>query len=135
MKILQTLKYVFIVVSVLAVATLFFMSEDAAVNLMLIWAYILMGISIAALIIMPAINLVKNPKGAMRSLSGLLVIVVLFGILYAVSSSEAVIGSDGTVFDNAMTLKLTDTGLYMAYFALAAAIVVALYGEIRNSLK
>lgn len=135
MKILNIIKFVFIAISVVTISTLLFMREGDAVDIMLKWSYVLMGIAIAILIVMPAINLAKNPKGAVRSLAGLLALVVLAAIFYAMSSATPVIGSDGTVFDKPAELKWTDTGLYLTYFALAGAIVVALFGEIRNSFK
>ena len=110
-------------------------SEDTAVNMMLNWAYVLLGAAIAAAVVLPLFNLAKNPTGAMRSLIGLGVVAVVLIISYVMASDTTIVGSDGTVFDDSAVLKFSDTGLFAAYFALAAAIVVIVFGEIRNVLK
>lgn len=110
-------------------------NEDAAVNMMLRWAYVLFFVAIGTAVVMPLFNLAKNPAGAMRSLIGLGVVAVVLIISYAMSSDTAIQGSGGLVFDNPAVLKLTDTGLYAAYFAMAAAILAIVAGEIRNVFK
>lgn len=134
-KSLSLLQYVLIGVSALSVATMFFMTDDQSVGIMLIWAYILMALAIGITVVLPLINLVKDPQGALRSLLGLAVIVVVLGIAFAISSEEPVINSAGGFFENSMELKLSDTGLFTTYAAMVAAIVVVIGGEIRNSFK
>lgn len=112
-------------------------SEGAAsgANLMLIYAYILVAITIFVAIIFPIINIIKNPKGSMRSLLGILLMVVVLGVSYLVSSSEPMTLSDGAVVDSVSTLKLADMGLYAAYVMLAVAFLAILFGELKNALK
>ncbi len=133
MKKLSIIQYVLIAISVITVALYFVGASD--VDLMLIWGYILLGIAVAAVIILPLLNLVKNPKGAVRSLVGLAIVVVLAGICYALSSDTPVVNSAGGFFEDSTVLKISDTGLYLTYIALAVAILVAIGGEIRNAFK
>jgi hypothetical protein len=42
---------------------------------------------------------------------------------------------NGDVFDNVATLKLTDTGLYIAYIVLAASFAAILFGELKSAFK
>lgn len=134
-KALSLLQYVLIGISTLSVATLLFMSEDAAVGLMLTWAYILSGLTIVFTIVMPMVNLIKNPQGALSSLVGLAIIAVVLGLSYALASDMPIVNSAGGFFENSLELKLSDTGLFATYVAMAVAIVVVIGGEIRNSFK
>lgn len=135
MKSLNLVKYLFLAIGAATLFTLFFMNEDAAAGIMLTWAYILLGLTVVVTLLMPLINLAKNPKGAVRSLVGLAIVVVVLGVCYAMSSDAPIVNSAGGYFDNPAELKLSDTGLYAAYFAMAATILVVIYGEIRNSFK
>ncbi len=133
MKNLSIIQYILIAISVITVAMYFLGLGD--VDQMLIWGYILLGIEVAAVIILPLFNLVKNPKGAVRSLVGLGIVVVLAAICYALSSDAPVVNSAGGFFEDSAVLKISDTGLYLTYIALAVAILAAIGGEIRNAFK
>ena len=133
MKNLSIIQYILIAISVITVAMYFLGLGD--VDPMLIWGYILLGIAVAAVIILPLFNLVKNPKGAVRSLVGLGIVVVLAAICYALSSDAPVVNSAGGFFEDSAVLKISDTGLYLTYIALAVAILAAIRGEIRNAFK
>ena len=133
MKNLSIIQYILIAISVITVAMYFLGLGD--VDPMLIWGYILLGIEVAAVIILPLFNLVKNPKGAVRSLVGLGIVVVLAAICYALSSDAPVVNSAGGFFEDSAVLKISDTGLYLTYIALAVAILAAIGGEIRNAFK
>ena len=133
MKNLSIIQYILIAISVITVAMYFLGLGD--VDPMLIWGYILQGIAVAAVIILPLFNLVKNPKGAVRSLVGLGIVVVLAAICYALSSDAPVVNSAGGFFEDSAVLKISDTGLYLTYIALAVAILAAIGGEIRNAFK
>lgn len=133
MKYLAILKYILLAVSVLTVVLFFAGVTD--VDLMLEWAYVLLGATVAAAILFPVIGIVQNPKGALRSLVGLIIVAVVLGISYALASDVPVPNSAGGLFDNAATLKLTDTGLFATYAAMAVAILSAIIGEVSNIFK
>ena len=63
-----------------------------------------------------------NPKGAIKSLLGLVLLVVLLVVTYNMGSSETVIMGGGTEYSNVTMLKVTDMFLYSTYvlFGLAA---------------
>lgn len=133
-KILSLIKYVLLAICAVTLVIVMTRGENG-VDLMLNWAYILLGIAIAASVLFPMFNLAQNPKGAMRTLLGLGLVVIIVGVSYAMSSVEPVANPAGGFFDKPSELKLTDTGLYTTYAALAGAIVLAVLGEIRNSFK
>lgn len=132
MKYLSIIRYVFLAISVLTVLLYFVNVSD--VDLMLNWAYILLGLTIAVSILFPVANLVQNPQGALRSLVGLAIVAVVLGISYAVAS-DAVIVTPVNTFDDPVSLKLSDMGLYTTYIALGVAIVASIIGEISNIFK
>lgn len=63
-----------------------------------------------------------NPKGAIKSLIGLILLVVLLIVTYNLGSSETVVMGGGTEYTNVTMLKVTDMLLYSTYvlFGLAA---------------
>lgn len=132
MKHLSIVRYILIAVSVLSILLYFTNSVD--VDLMLRWGYIMVAITVASVILLPLYNLIQNPKGAVRSLMGLVIIAVVVGVSYALSSAETVV-TPATVYDDPLTLRFSDTGLYTTYIAFAATILAIFAGEIRNVLK
>ncbi len=132
MKYLNIVKYVLMAVSVVVILIGAVFSEN--VDLMLRWSYIILGLAVALVILLPLYNLAQNPKAAMRSLIGLVAILVLIGVAYALGDSTPVV-TPSNIYDSATELKVTDAGLYTTYVALLLAIAVIVYGEIRNVLK
>ena len=122
-------------VAVLSIVLWLTMGDDVGANLMLWIAYIYLGIAVVAMV---ALTIANMGKGRNNSKLGLFVygaVVVAAVVLYFVGSSTAVVGADGTVFDDAFTLKTTDMMLYLAYGALGATVVFLLIGEIRKAIK
>lgn len=106
------------------------------VNVMLIYAYIIFAIALVLAVVFPVINIVSNPRGAMRTLIGLGAMIVIFGASYLLASDAPVPNpAENGFFTNPAMLKLTDVGLYSAYAILAIAILVILWGEIRSAVK
>ena len=63
-----------------------------------------------------------NPKGAVKSLLGLILLVVLLIVTYNIGSSETVVLGDGSEYSDVTMLKVSDMLLYSTYvlFGLAA---------------
>ncbi len=134
-KFLAILRYTLLAVSALLVLGWVLFMPSESVDSMLYWCYALLFAAIALIIILPLVNMIKNPKGAVRSMVGLVIVVVLSAVFYAMGSDTPVPNSGGGVFDDPLTLKISDMGLYLTYVAMAATIIVAVGGEIRNSFK
>lgn len=106
------------------------------VNVMLIYTYIIFAISVVVALVFPLINIVTNPKGAMRTLIGLVAMVVIFGISYLLASDEPIANpAVNGFFDNPMVLKLTDVGLFATYAVLLISFAVIIWGEVRSAIK
>lgn len=116
------------------VVVFYFAGITTNVDTMLNWAYLLLGISIALAIVMPTFNFAKNPQGALRSLLGLVVVVVVLAVAYSMSDATPVVTPAAT-YDNEMALRLSDTGLFTTYFAFGAAIVSIVVLEVYNMFK
>lgn len=134
MKYIKYIGYAMLGISVLVLILAFFSKGDSGIDLMLYWTYVLLGLTILAALLFPLINIVTNPKGAIRSLIGLVIIAAVLVVSYAVSSDTPIITPVAT-FDNPFTLKFTDMGLYTTYIALGAALLAVLFGEIRAMFK
>jgi hypothetical protein len=96
--------------------------------------YGLLAIAVAAAILFPLVNSLQNPKGLIRSAVGIGIILVLFGIGYALS--------DDTLSSSAIaagltesSVKLVGAGLIMFYIVLVGAVLALIYSEISKALK
>ncbi len=135
MKHLPIIKY-----ALLGVSTLLFLIWVAfqpleSVDAQLYWCYGVLALSLLLIIVLPMINMVQNPKAAVRSMLGFGLVVVVCLISYALGDGSPVVNSGGGFFENAAVNKMTDAGIYLTYVALVATIFVAIFGEIRNSFK
>ena len=69
-----------------------------------------------------------NPKGAIKSLLGLILLAVLLVVTYNMGSAEAVLKGDGTVYTDAVMLKVSDMLIYSTY----ALLIIAAIGTLLN---
>ena len=99
--------------------------------LFLNWAYILLGIATLAAAIFPIIRLFTRPKEALKSFVGLLVILVVVLVAYALADGTPMklIGYTGT--DNVPSMLIfSDTILYTMYILFGGAILAIVGSEI-----
>ena len=68
-----------------------------------------------------------NPKGAIKSLLGLILLVILLVVAYNMGSTEPVVQGGGEVYSDAMWLKITDMFLYATYVMVAIAAIGTLF--------
>lgn len=139
MKYLSIIKYILLIVSailVMAGAVLGIEdSESAALNMMLVWSFVMIVLTIVLTVVMPLITVFQNPKSAVRSLIGLGLIVVVFLISYALATDDPITLASGKVIDDSFALKFSDTALWATYIAFAGVILSILYGELYKVFK
>ncbi len=139
MKWIKYIQYIFLAISVATLAYLVFTmtqgTVDAGVDIMLKWAYFSLAACVIVALVFPIADLFTNPKGAIKTLVYLVACVAIIGGCYMMSSAEPVVNSAGGFFEDPFTLKVTDTGLYTAYIAMALSIVAAIGSEIAAALK
>lgn len=133
---LAILKYALIGISLLTLLGVFVLTDDyKGVDLILVWAEIMLVFGVAVTLILSAINITKNPKGAKGSLIGVAVVAVVLVIAYLLSDASPLMLSDGEVYTSKLGLYTADMGLYTGYFAMGVALLAVIFGEIRNSFK
>ena len=107
--------------------------DGFATDVLLTWAYIMVGLSVACWVVLGLIVGAKNdPKSLVRIGIILVGAAVVCGIAYLLAPANPAIGREGV--DSFATLKLTDTLLNLTYIAGGAAILAIIAGEIRMSI-
>lgn len=139
MKYLSIIKYVLLIVSAILViagaVTFVDGEENTTLNLMLVWSFVMIVLTIALTVIMPLITVFQNPKSAVRSLIGLGLIVVVFLVSYALATDDPITLASGKVIDDSFQLKFSGTALWATYIAFAGVILSILYGELYKVFK
>lgn len=89
--------------------------------------YLMFGVCVAVTIIGALAQFVSglkdNPKGAMKSLLGLILFVAVLVVAYAMSSDAPLQMASGEIFTDTMLLKLSDMMIYSIYVLLGVAAV------------
>ena len=113
-------------------ALLYFRTDIA-----LMWAYILILITLIAAIAFPLVAVISNPKALIRLLIVLAGFAVLVVVSYLLSSDTAmeIIGYDGTGNTDPGTLKMVDTVLFVTYMLFGLALGSILYAITSKAFK
>ena len=116
------------------------MSNPAQTDALLYLMYGLFGIAVVATVIAAVFQfgsaLKDNPKGALKSLAGILVLVIVLIVSWVAGSDQALVlpGYDGT--ENVpFWLKLTDMFLYTIYFLFAVTVLAIIGSSIKKKLS
>lgn len=116
------------------------MSNPAQTDALLYLIYALFGLAVAATLVAAIFQfgsaLKDNPKGAIKSLLGLILLIVVLVVAWSMGSGETLTiqGYEGT--DNVpFWLKLTDMFLYTIYFLLVVTVVAIIGSSIKKKLS
>jgi len=106
-------------------------------DIALIWAYLLVLITLIASVVFPLIAVISNPKALMRLLAVLAGAAVLVVISWLVSKDTPIdiIGYTGTDNTDPTTLKMIDTVLFVTYMLFGIALASILYAIISRAFK
>ena len=111
-------------------------NDGAATNVLLYWAYIVLGIALASVICVGLyIRATTDPKSLVKIGIAVLGAAVLFGIAYVLASGAPAVGYSGAKLPTATELKMTDTILNLAYIVGSAAILSIIAGEVLMSIR
>ncbi len=111
-------------------------NDGRAVEVLLWWAYIILGIAVAAVVIFGLIISVKNdPKSLVRLGIGLLAIAAICFVAYLFAPGKMPLQWTNATVPSASELKLTDTILNLTYFTGALAIISIIVGEIVMAIR
>ncbi|MEQ8811012.1 hypothetical protein [Imperialibacter roseus] len=104
------------------------------IDIALIGSYILVGIALLAAIILPLINALDDLSSLAMSAVGILILLVIFGLGYAISGDE--VTAVYTKYDvDAGLSKLVGGSLIMMYLLTGVALVGIVYTEISKIVK
>ncbi|MDX9929816.1 MAG: hypothetical protein RBS37_08220 [Bacteroidales bacterium] len=110
--------------------------EPIITNSFLVWAYILLGITVGLTVIFSLIGLFSNPKGAKKSIVALVVVAAVLVVAWLLADDTVLHLPHYTGKDNVpQTLKLVDTGLFTTYLLAGLAILAIIYSEISKVFK
>lgn len=116
------------------------MSNPTQTDALLYLMYGLFGVAVAAMLVAAVFQfgsaLKDNPKGALKSLAGILLLVVVMIIAWSMGSDQTLVlqGYDGK--ENVpFWLKLTDMFLYTIYFLFAVTILAIIGSSIKKKLS
>jgi len=106
-------------------------------DIALMWAYILILITLIAAIAFPLISVISNPKALIRLLIvlGGFAVLVVVSYLFASDTAMEIIGYDGTGNSDPGTLKMVDTVLFVTYMLFGLALGSILYAIISKAFK
>ena len=106
-------------------------------DIALMWAYLLILITLIASIVFPLIAVISNPKALIRLLAVLAGAAVLVVIAYLISKDTPIdiIGYTGTDNSDPGTLKMIDTVLFVVYMLFGIALASILYAIISRAFK
>ena len=139
-KLFKLVMWVLVVISVVLLVwgflTGFEVNDGRAVNVLLYWAYAILGLAILAVVVFGLIISAKNdPKSLVRLGVGLLVIAAVCFIAYLIAPGKMPLQWTNAKLPTASELKLTDTILNLTYFTGALSIIAIIFGEIMMAIR
>ena len=110
-------------------------NDGKAVENLLRWGYVMLGIAVfAAIIVSAVVGFINNPKSIVKLLIGLVAVAAVCFVVYLVSKGNPAVGL--TVDQpSASTLKLTDTILNLTYLVGGVAIASIILGEVISAIR
>ena len=108
--------------------------EGNAVDVLLYWTYIMLGLAVFSWVVIGLIVSTKNnPKSLVKIGIAILGIAALCLVAYLLAKGNPAMAYNGPEVSGG-TLKLTDTILNLTYFTGGAAILAIIVGEIRMAI-
>ncbi|MFA4863097.1 MAG: hypothetical protein WC605_04895 [Bacteroidales bacterium] len=132
-KYVQWLLYGLMAIS--AIFVLLFYLNPAKPDLLLYWGYSLFIFAVVVTLTVSLVNIVKNPKGSVKVLVILAIILFLGFISYALSKNNLTPDQLEKYNITASGVKMVGTGLIMTYSIMAIAIGVFIYTSVIRIIK
>ena len=108
--------------------------ESGLINIGLMVTYALIGIAVVSVIVLPLIKAIDNPKTLIGTAIGLGVLLVVFGIGYAISGDEVLPRYVSQGVGPGIS-KFVGGLLTTMYLLFGAAIVGIIYTEVSKAFK
>ena len=134
-KILNILLGVILLITViLTVYAMVAGGSNEAINLNLIWSYILIAVGIATALFTAVWGMVNSSKGIKGTLLSTLLIIVIVAAAYLIARGHTIEIPDGGFFPHPETV-ITEASILVTYVALGAAVLTAIFTEIYKAFK
>jgi hypothetical protein len=118
-----------------ALLSLLFAFDAVSEGLLITWCYILLGVASITAIAFPIITMVTNPKGAKNALIGVVALIVICGLGYAMAGNEVHIDYEGNLLADEGTSQLSEAALIAFYILGAGAIGSIIFAEVSKMFK
>ena len=133
-KLLQIGLYVLLGVS--SIFYLFFyINGESMTDTVLVWAYILLGITVVLLLAFPIIHFIKNPKSAVKFLLILVGFAILYGVGYMLASDNIA----SPIFEkqdiSSNLSQMIGAGIITTYILAGLAVLAILYSSISSAFN
>ncbi len=115
--------------------TVFLNPADRMIDFVLYYTYILFGLAILLVIVLPVIGMVSNPKNIKRMIVNFGAVIVVFGLGFLLASGDPLPTTTTAIPPTAFALKLSDAGLIIAYILIAASVLSIVSGVIINLVR
>ena len=110
--------------------------SEGSVNALLYWAYGMLGLAIAAIVVVGLyVTATNNPKNLVKIAIALAGAAALCGLAWLLAKGAPALGYTGADIPSPAKLKLTDTVLNLTYILGGGAIVSIIIGEIVMALR
>ncbi|MDR2026710.1 MAG: hypothetical protein LBQ01_04020 [Prevotellaceae bacterium] len=107
----------------------------AAIDPILIWSYVLIGIAAVLTVFLPVPQVIENPKSAIGIAVGLLAFALVIGVSYLFAVGDQLPFTPGHAPVSEGTIKFADINLISVYIMLFATILVTVGASIVNIFK
>lgn len=132
-KIVQWFLYIMLGIS--ALFGVLFYAGTITEDLLLTWGYILLGVTVLATLVAAFSNILLKPKGSLKILVILAVMVVVAIVSYALSTNEFTAAQLEKMQITERTSKMVGAGLFFTYFLAAVALLAIVYSAVSRMFK
>ncbi len=105
------------------------MEEGNIVDIMIYLAYALLGLGVIAAIVMPLINSISDPKSLLGGLIGIVFLLIIYGVAYAISQGDVTSVYMRFGVDGGMS-KLVGASIISMYILLGLSVLGIVFSEI-----
>lgn len=134
-KFVKILSYILLIISFLSGLVFYILpSNEVMIDVILYLAYIFFAIAIIASLGMPLAYALKNPKGIKQGLIKVGAVILVFAVAFLLSSGDP-LATNIEPAPSTLTLKITDTGLYVTYLLATISVLAIVLGGVVNLVK
>jgi len=118
-----------------ALLSILFMVDAISEGLLITWCYILIGLATVTAIVFPILTMAQNPKKAKNALIGVVALIVVCGIGYAMANGVEHLDIDGKLLADESASKKSEAGLIAFYILAIGAIGSIIFAEVSKMFK